>query len=386
MLRGKKTFLIIYTLEFFWALAYAIPLYAQSSFLEQFLPTSLIGLYITAATITTIVAIFLFPHFIKKYHNYTIFFILLIINIVNIVFLVSANSSLLILPFYIIFSAGMYLLAINLDIFLENITDEHHTGTTRTIFLTIMNTAILFAPLIMGFLIQNENYDRVFIASALLLIPMVFILLWNKRYLSDHIVYRCRPLHKLLEIMKKNANLRKIFSAALTLRIFFSIMVLYTPIYLHEYIHFSWEEIGMIFFIMLLPYVFIQYPAGKLADKSLGEKELLITGLIIMIIFTGMMFFTSSTSLLVWAGILFMTRIGAALLESMSEVYFFSLIQPKDVDLIYLLRDTRPAGWLIGSTLSVILLVFLPLPYLFLMLSLIMLIPLRPLLTLKDTQ
>jgi len=56
------------------------------------------------------------------------------------------------------------------------------------------------------------------------------------------------------------------------------------------------------------------------------------------------------------------------------------------MDLIDLFRDLRPAGWLIGSLASVVILIFLPIPYLFLILAFVLLFGLRPALALRDTK
>ena len=163
-------------------------------------------------------------------------------------------------------------------------------------------------------------------------------------------------------------------------------MVLYTPIYLHQQFGFSWQVLGIVFTVMLLPFVILQMPAGSLADKYLGEKEIMATGLLIMMIFTGLIFFLRSPSIYVWTAVLFMTRVGASLVEVMQESYFFKHVDSEDMDLISLFRDLRPAGWLLGSLVSVAILQFLPVQFIFLFLAVVLLLALRPVLVLQDTK
>ena len=103
-------------------------------------------------------------------------------------------------------------------------------------------------------------------------------------------------------------------------------MVIYTPIYLHEYIGFGWDKIGIIFSIMLLPFVILDFPLGKLSDK-IGEKKMLMAGFLIMTSSVLAIPLMTEPLLWLWAVILFMTRVGAATIESLSESYFFKVIK-----------------------------------------------------------
>ncbi|PIR94738.1 hypothetical protein COT95_02545 [Candidatus Falkowbacteria bacterium CG10_big_fil_rev_8_21_14_0_10_37_6] len=176
------------------------------------------------------------------------------------------------------------------------------------------------------------------------------------------------------------------FQVTFILRFFYYMMVVYMPIYLHSNIGFDWEQIGAIFTIMLIPFVIFEMPAGQLADKYLGEKEILVLGLIIMVSSTGAIFFIQSASFLVWSAILFMTRVGASLVDAMQDVYFFKLVNKHDMDLINLFRDLRPAAWLTSSVLAVVILQFFTVEYLFLFTAIIILLAVRPAMTIKDTK
>ena len=49
-------------------------------------------------------------------------------------------------------------------------------------------------------------------------------------------------------------------------------MVIYTPIYLHEYLNFNWNEIGIIFFNKAFPFILLDFPLENFSDK-IGEKK-----------------------------------------------------------------------------------------------------------------
>jgi len=384
---NKKLFWLIYFLGFLLAVATALPSYIQSSFLAQFVTLEHMGWYVFVANMFTLLAIFVFPKFIKLYSNYRVMLFLLGLNFLTVILLIRASQPYAVLFCYVIVYVSLILLSINLDIFLENISDDEHTGRIRTTFLTIMNLGWVMSPLLMGYLTGEGNrYWLVYLASGIVLVPVAVILFTQRGIMIDHIKYRNRHIKDIMAIMKSRVNLRKIFSITFTLRFFYSLMVLYVPVYLHETIGFSWGELGIMFTVMLLPFVIFELPAGNLADRYLGEKEIMVTGFLIMMLTVGSIFFIKSDSFFVWTVLLFMTRVGAALVEAMQEAYFFKKVDSSDMDLINLFRDINPAAWLVGSLASVLVLKFLSLPHLFLLLALVILVNLRPALTLEDTK
>jgi MFS family permease len=137
--------------------------------------------------------------------------------------------------------------------------------------------------------------------------------------------------------------------------------------------------------IALLPY-FLQYPVGLLADKICGEKEFLLTGFLILIITAISIFWLNSASFWVWLLVLFIARIGASLINIMSDTYFYKKVNVKDISLIDFYHSAGPVGYLIGPLAASILLIFIDLKLLFLMAGIIMVLGLVGALKLQDTK
>lgn len=135
---------------------------------------------------------------------------------------------------------------------------------------------------------------------------------------------------------------------------------------------FVWTEIGIMTAIMLLPFVFIEYPAGRIADKVLGEKELLIVGFIIIATFTGFISFLNVPNFFIWAALLFTIRIGASLIEIMTEIYFFKHINGNDTNTISFFRIVRPTAYIIGPAVASIALIFVDYRFIFLILGILL--------------
>jgi MFS family permease len=169
------------------------------------------------------------------------------------------------------------------------------------------------------------------------------------------------------------------------LEFFYTLMVIYSPIYLLN-LGYSWENIGLIFTAMLVPFVLLQYPAGFLADKKMGEKELLIASIMVMAVSTIVIYFIGTGTVLIWAIVLFATRIGAALIEILRDSYFFKRIDAGDVDMIHFFRTAIPLAVIASSVLSSFMLFVLPIKYVFLLIGVIVFSALYPAFKLVDNR
>jgi predicted MFS family arabinose efflux permease len=170
------------------------------------------------------------------------------------------------------------------------------------------------------------------------------------------------------------------------LQIFYALMIIYMPIYLNQHLGFTIEEIGIAFTIMLLPFVFIQIPVGWLADKIMGEKEFLYAGFLIMAITTMSLSFITTKSFIVWGIMLFLTRIGAAVVEIMVETYFYKKITAGDSNLINIFKMTTNVAYVVASFFASIFLLSFGMKYIWVVLGLIMLLGLRYSLRIQDTK
>lgn len=372
MIKGKNLKTLFF-LGFILALSTAFPGYIKSSFVEEFVDLSWVGAFFVGAALLSLLTINFFPYFIKKFSNYWLAVIVTIINIISIILLIAVQSPILVFIFFAISGATIYLIWINMDVFLERFTSNVTTGRIRTLYFTCLNFGWLFSPLIVGYLVGEKNYRLIYILSALLLVIFLIILLSKRRELSDHLNYQHHSTAETLRNIWKNLNLRRIFIIAFLLEVFYVIAVIYMPIYLHETIGFDWLTIGALFTVMLLPFVILEIPAGWLADKYISEKRIFALGFLIISAAVALFFFTKSNNFFVWAMVLLLSRCGAALIESMRESYFFKIVDVQDIDYINFFRNLSPLSYLIISGLSIILLNYYPIEYIFICLAIILL-------------
>ena len=377
---------VLYALGFLLAFQTAVPAFINSSFIGQYLPfESLIGFLYTISAILAIFGLLTIPSILKKLGNYNTAILLTTITVLSLLVLAFSQNTKLILFGFIVYLTLNAIIYFNLDIFLENHSEDKNTGNIRGKYLTAMNMAWILSPLIAGFILTNGNYWKIYLIAAIFLFPFIGLLSFHFGNFKDP-VYNNTSFWKTLKKIFKKKNIYKIFMVRTFLQFFYSWMVIYTPIYLHKYVGMDWGTIGIIFTIMLLPFVIFQLPLGVLADKKWGEKEILNIGIVIISLATISLSFINGDNFWIWAIILFITRIGASAVEIMSESYFFKHIDGEDADILSFFSMTRPVAYSIAPLIASGFLLFIDFRFIFLILGIIMLFSLKYGLTLKDTK
>lgn len=372
----KKTrkLYILYLLGLLLSISTALPSYIQSNFLKQFVDFKTISLFFIIANLFSIVIISSFPNLIRKFSNYRVSRLIFVIYIISLFGMTMANSPLSALVSIIFLSISSNLLWISMDILVESFSANSSTGKTRTLYFTFINIGWIISPMLTTFLINKGTYTLSFFISAILILPCFVIFLFQKNNFEDKIKkYKKESLKNAIAKMLTNKNLRGIFWISFLLQLFYSSAVIYVPLYLVQTLGMSWQVLGPIFSIMLIPFIVLEIPAGIIADKYLGEKEILFFGFIILISSLFLFYYINVPTAWLWALVLFFSRIGAALVEAMKETYFFKIIDAKDVSCINIFRLATPLAYVFGSALTIVILMFWPLNYIFLFLSIIML-------------
>lgn len=381
----KKMFRILYSAGFLFAIHFAFIAYIDSSFLSKFVGEKYVGLIFTVSAILSIFALSKASLILSKIGNYITTISLLALETFLLIGLASIKTAWITIPLFIIHYAILTILGLNFDIFIEHFSDNEKTGSVRGTFLTIVNLSWVIAPIIAGLILTNSDFWKIYILSVFAIIPVFAIIFLKFKEVPDN-HYKHPPFWETIKRVFENKNIYKIFLISFLLNFFFSWMIIYTPIYLSHHIGFTWHKIGIIFTIMLLPYVLFELPLGKLADWKFGEKEFLTIGFIIIGISTMTMAFIDSRNFLIWAAILFITRIGGSFIEISSESYFFKQIDDTDTNIISFFRNTRPLAFIIAPIIATVILRIFPYQYLFLILGIIMIFGLRYSLTLRDTK
>jgi len=361
---NKKRY-AIYFLGFLITFHLALTTYIESSFIEQTLlkagilnAKGLSGIVFSVAFLITCLIGFNISRFLKRFGNFKISVWTCSIEICALLGL-SFSQILppeLLLALFVIHSVTASTIYFNLDLFLERFSSDKDTGFIRGSYFTAGNIAFIIAPFVASLLIDGGNYWKIFSVATIIMIIALCSLLLN---LSDHIDTTYEKI-SFFETLKKiwwNKDINHIMTTSFLLQFFYAWMTIYGLLYLRDVILLPEKTIlGIIMPIALIPFVLFELFLGDIADKLFGEKEILTIGFIIMGISTITMYFATSTDLWFWAGLLFMTRVGASFVEIMNETYFYKKVDATEASLIAFYKNMKPIAFLIAPILATIIL------------------------------
>lgn len=323
---------------------------------------------------------------IKKYHNYKTTLMLLFVSIVSTAMIGLVNIPLLVALFYILHFSCVAALFIMVNLYIEEFTDVDEEGATRGMFLTLLNTGILVAPLVAGGIVNTSGFMGVYIISALCLIPVIFLMrrfyahVREPKYLNVN--YKLAIREALM-----NKNIYGALVALLALESFYVLMSVYSGIYIVETIGIPLPVyLGVIMPFALIPFVILPYGLGKLADIRTGEKEMMIAGLTMIGLSTIFISFVTSQNPLTWAVVLFIARFGSAMLEAMIFSYFFKRVDRSDIGLVALFGSIRTLAFIFVPLIGSLVFIFIDgLQTVFIFGGIAVLFAIIPVLKIRDT-
>ncbi len=354
----NKLLLVTYMMTFLFALHYAIPVYATSSYLHTYFNSSIVSAIYVAGSILALIASISIAKSIKKFHTYGFTFGIVLAEIVIITIFGHTQNIYLLPVFFIIHFVLQVLLNISLNIFIENFTIHAKVGSVRGLFLAIFNLAILISPFIGGVILKHSSFATLYTVSACMLIPYLFFLHKYLKHMKEPAYHQINLLEAVTKVMG-NKNLRAAFIGELVVQAFYATMIIYSPLYLVAIGIPLTTYMMIILPLALIPLVVLPYEIGYLADKKIGEKEMLIIGLLILTITTFLFVVISTKTIWIWVLLLLLSRVGASFVETMSFSYYFKKVGAEDPSLTALFINTQGIGMLLVGTVGVIIAPFL---------------------------
>ncbi len=349
---------ITYLAGFILSLAIALTAYINSSFLASFVGEKFVGLVYTFASLTSILALSLTPALFRKMGGYKFLLSVTLLNILSLFALVLVKNAWSAAFIFIIYFSLNVLIFFSMDELLKIFSKNSTTGKIRGAYLSICSSAWIIAQLAFGVILGEFPLKTVYLASLIIMLVFFTLAYFHFGNILDP-KYDRMSVKKYLKEFLKNKNLFRAYGLNFLIQFFYSWMVIYTPIYLSLHLGFTWKEIGLIFAIMLLPFVLIPFRLGQYADK-IGERKMLMFGFAVASIGTLSLFFIKQHSLWIWALFLFTTRVGAATIEVMSDAYFFKHIKPENEEFVGTYRSASPVAYILGPFFAFIVFTFVP--------------------------
>jgi len=389
--RNPRKFLSAFTtlllLNFFIAVHHFSIAYVNSSFIGQFVSAEFVSLIYMVASVCVIAALVAMPHIVLRFNTWVMFLVTIPVLQVVVFFLGFSNTISSVVFFFIAQGVMMFALRYIMDLYLESLAkDESKTGNTRGLFITAGNIGVFFGPIIISLILIDGNFLPLYAFSALLLAPVFFIAIGPLRHIIPSAPKSVNVLGSIREITKCRVNIRSVMIVHFMMHLFNSIIAIYAPLYLFEIGGFSWQAIGTLIAIAQLPYLTLEVPLSILADRFIGEKEIMITGLSVLSIMMILMSVTPLSLFLLWSVWFVGTRVGASMVEIATESYFFKQVTEEDASIISAFRILWPLGGVVAPAIALLLLPFIPLGYLFAVFGFIFLTGIPVAMRLVDTR
>lgn len=381
-------FWFVYVIALVYSFQSLLIAFTSSTYMARFVSPSQVGMLYSLAALGSVIFFLLFPFLLQRYGN-----VITTLGIMVITILSLAVSGLSITPTLTITAFVLYLTLsplpyLSIDIFSETLIgkNEKATGSKRGLALSLMGVAGIFAPLTMGFIVGNgDNFSRLFFLSIVVGIVFMIIVVAGFHRFSDQLYHRT-ALRTGWHEWWFRPDIKIVFLAHFLLQLFFTWAIIYVPLYLASEVGMNWQNIGYVISVGLLAYVLFEYPIGIMADRYTGEKEMMALGFLLLALTSASVSYMVGFGVVGWMVLMFLSRIGASLVEATTESYFFKKVRGEDANLMSLFRILRPLANLVGALLGSLALLFLPLQLIFLVLGLVMTIGIFITLFLHDTK
>lgn len=349
MKNNQRNITLIFIAMFFFSVNVAVTGYINSSFLESLgWSNTIISLVYTTSSIIALISLPKIQQFTLFFGNKRFIKILLLSSLLSLCGIAFINQIYIQLFSFLIFLILNFLIIFDIDIFIEHFSRKKDTGKIRGTFFTIINFAWAISPLLAGALIDTYNNTDIIYIVAIACVSISFIIFKNN---FKNLEFKKKKPHGFLSMLNKlliNNDLRNVFPISAMLHFVYASSLIYIPLHLHSVIGLSWIEIGSLLLISNIPYLILGYPIGYIADKYIGEKEMMIGGLIIASI--GLIGFSTLKYpvFIAWAIIFFISRVGLSLIETTTESYIFKKIKHNDIEMLSIERNAIPIGYLLA--------------------------------------
>lgn len=375
---------LITAISFLLGFSQSLLIYVESSYFRLSLGNENVSVFYFIAYVVALLGLLNMHKFIKRLGKATAFFLFFFLQICAMAVLTMVPPSILGIVLLMVNIVTSYLMYVILDIIMESYSEDRKSGRIRGMHLMIISIGFMLGPILSTRILEKYDYAGLFflsmiISMAIFIVGLIGLRGGNNKFNGNITI---RDLVKKIFV---NKNLMRIYWVSFVLEFFFALMTVYTPLYLLDR-GMSWGQIGVIFTIMVIPFAVINYPIGIIADKKLGEKEMIIFALFTMALSTMSIFFVETNSVVIWSLVLFMTRIGAAMIETLRDSYFYKRIDGNDMDIISFFRTSRSVAYISATAVSAMLLIIFPVKAIFLFLAFVILLALYPAFTLVDNK
>ncbi|MFZ1075760.1 MAG: MFS transporter [Minisyncoccia bacterium] len=345
--------------NFFFSVCGALTLYIFLPYLTTFMPETYTGLAIALGGLFALILFPSLPPLVARYGAQRFFLVCAVAEMLALFALATMPGVIASIVFIIVTISLQSFLSYALDLLFEaSLTKRSTAGEGRAAFLTMANIGTLAALLLIGKLLGNANaYGSAFLVAAAALVPV--LVLFAARELPRGTPPKISHLRDSLLAIALDRDFSAVTFGHFVLYLFYMWVSLYIPFYLHSILGLSWSVLGWLLALMLIPHILLEYPAGWIADRFLGDKMLMFAGFLAAGAgLAALSFLTPAASPLLILGILVIARAGTALIESMTEAHFFRRVTDQDINSMSVFRGMSPLAYIVAPLVGSVILSF----------------------------
>lgn len=368
----------IYETNFILVIAVASTAYIHSSFLKSLETGIPVGILFAfgslAAVLATIASPPLFEYIgVEKTTSYSgiingLSFLVIALNISSVISIIA----------FIIAIATTAIIVLGIDIVIEHLTEKNATGEIRGINLALGNLAFLIGPIVAGFIAEEFNLASVYLFAAVATFCMVLFFHTKFKTLNLYIKQKQKNVLRDMKVLFSYTTLRNSYITGFMVEFFFAIWAIFVTIYMHEIVGFNWEEIGILFALMHIPYIVLEPLIGDVADIYKNEHIIMIGGLIVIALSFVWIATLQTDNMTTWALALIISRVGASFGQVGHESFFFKQVSEKNTDLISAYRTMAPLALLLGPVAGSIALLLTNYQTMFLIVAFLLILTIIP--------
>src|SRR3989344_2561866 len=243
-----------------------------SNYLAQFMDDIALGWVIAGASVVVAASLIVSPSIFTRFGTNRVIMLLGAGEAVAALGLLSADSAATAAFFFALQGVFSFNIFLGIDLLLEAQSANEETGRLRGIFLVVSNTTVLAASLALSGILYDNNFGSVFSVALALLIPFLALTAFFLPPISNPVAASSESFLTSLKTIAIRPSMIPVLIGHFLVLLFFTWEIYYLPLYLVEHIGFSWQVVSALFAISVLPYIFFEYPMGRIADKYIGEK------------------------------------------------------------------------------------------------------------------
>ena len=355
--------------------SFAIFVTVWALYLKSFnLSNSVIGFIAAALMLVSFIFSFYSPFILEKFGDYVILKLSVFMIFISflLIYLFDNLYAFIILSF--IYTILYVLKTDSFDILFRDESDSESLNKAEGLMYALFNFGLFVGPFIAGYVMQLFNIRSTFLIAGLLMLGAYFMFYSMKAQIPYK--EKIKNSESVLHLAKAFVEYKKTilpFLIVCGMYIWWSMIYIYIPLYIIDS-GFDASIIGFFIGIVLLPLVIMDYFIGVLSQKY-GFRKFFITGYFILFLLSLIMFFIHGNLYYVLV-LCFIASFMIALIDPLQDSYFFKQItRSSDEERFYpIFATSEYFGHFIGRVAPAIVLLFLPVHYIFLSISFFMFI------------